>query len=58
MNSKHVNQRGARIGQRVNGIIMIKGNTLKFRNEILKIELWNEARSVKRIRISEMLGNA
>ncbi len=38
-NNKHVNWRGARIGQRVNGIIMMKGNTLKFENRISKIEL-------------------
>ncbi len=38
-NNKHVNWRGARIGQRVNGIIMTKGNILEFGNSILKIEL-------------------
>ena len=34
-----MNQRGARIGQRANGIIMMKGNTSEFGNGISKIEL-------------------
>ena len=38
-NSKHMNQRRARIGQRTNGIIIMKRNTLKFKNGISKIEL-------------------
>ena len=39
VNNKHVNQRGARIGQRANGVIMIKGNTSKFGNRISEMEL-------------------
>ena len=39
VNSKYVNWRETRIEQRANGIIMMKGNTLKFRNKILEIEL-------------------
>ena len=39
VNNKHVNWRGARIGQRANGIIMMKGNTSEFGNGILEIEL-------------------
>ena len=38
-NNKHVNRREARVGQRANGIIMMKGNTSKFGNGISEIEL-------------------
>ena len=38
-NNKHVNWRGARIGQRANGIIMMKENTSEFGNGISEMEL-------------------
>ena len=38
-NSKHMNQKETRIGQRANGIIMIKESISKFGNRILEIEL-------------------
>ena len=39
VNNKHVNRRGARIGQRANGVIMMKGNTSEFGNGISEMEL-------------------
>ena len=39
VNSKYVNQKEARIGQRANGVIMTKGNTSEFGNGILEMEL-------------------
>ena len=39
VNSKYMNQKKARIGQRTNGIITMKENTLKFKNRISKIKL-------------------
>ena len=39
VNNKHVNQRGTRIGQRANGVIMMKGNTSEFGNRISEMEL-------------------
>ena len=38
-NNKHVNRRGARIGQKANGVIMMKENTSEFGNRILEMEL-------------------
>ena len=39
VNNKHVNRREARIGQRTNGVIMMKGNTSEFGNGISEMEL-------------------
>ena len=60
MNSKHVNWKEARIGQRANGVIMMKENTLEFENEILEIELGMKqevGRGSEYWKCSEMLSN-
>ena len=55
-----MNQRGARIGQRANSVIMMKENTSEFENRISEIELgmkqevWRESEYWK---CSGMLGN-
>ena len=38
VNSKHVNWREARIGQRANGVMIMKENTSEFGNRISEIQ--------------------